>query len=70
MERVKALETALKEAKEGAMKDRKRWVKQGWEELMTATSLVVSVLFYAVSILLCVLFERLLYKVFQLGVLV
>ena len=30
MERVKALEQALKEAKEGAMKDRKRFVMAHW----------------------------------------
>ena len=29
MDRVKALETALKDAKEGAMRDRKRWVVLG-----------------------------------------
>ena len=28
MDRVKSLETALKEAKEGAMRDRKRWVEE------------------------------------------
>jgi len=33
MDRVKALETALKEAKEGAMKDRKKWVYQYYDSI-------------------------------------